>query len=306
MDHGINTTRSASVTAVIAAIVTHTFWGVSFLASRTALDTAHMFLLLSHRFLTSFLVLNLILLTGLGRLRLRGKRVLLAILLGVCEPVVYFFGEQYGILHSNTIFSGVMIAMIPIVSMAAAGPILHERSTAGQVIFSILSVCGVIGMGMMSRGSGALEWGGVAALVIAVVSAAAYTLLSRGISGEFSPFERTYILIGLGAAVFTVLAMLQCRGSVRAYLQPLATPSYLISILFLSVCCSVLGYFLSSYALTKLPVAQATVFSNLTTAVSVFAGAYFLHEPFNVFGLICSIVILVGIWGVQVTAPKEN
>ena len=30
----------------------------------------------------------------------------LLILLGLAEPVVYFFGEQYGLLHSNTIFSG--------------------------------------------------------------------------------------------------------------------------------------------------------------------------------------------------------
>ena len=304
MDHGVNRSRGAAL-AVLATVVCHAVWGVSFVASRKALDSAHMFLVLSHRFLIAFLAMNLVLLSGRVKLRLRGKRVLLAILLGLCEPVIYFFGEQYGILHSNTIFSGVMIAMIPIVSTVAAGPILRERPTAGQMLFSLLSVGGVIGVGMMSRGSGALEWGGAAALLLAVLSAAAYTLLSRGISGEFSPFERTYVLMALGAVVFTALAAVHCRGSLSAYLQPLGERSYLLSILFLSLCCSVLCYFLSSYALTRLPVAQETVFSNLTTAVSVFAGAFFLREPLTAFGLVCCVVILVGIWGVQKTARKE-
>jgi multidrug transporter EmrE-like cation transporter len=35
------------------------------------------------------------------------------------------------------------------------------------------------------------------------------------------------------------------------------------------------------------------------TAVSVFAGAVFLHEPFSAAGLICCVLILSGIYGVQ-------
>ena len=50
-------------------------------------------------------------------------------------------------------------------------------------------------------------------------------------------------------------------------------------------------------------VARETVFANLTTAVSVFAGVIFLHEPFTWFGALCCLVIFVGIYGVQKTAP---
>ena len=51
---------------------------------------------------------------------------------------------------------------------------------------------------------------------------------------------------------------------------------FVLSVLFLSVFCSVVSFFLSNYAISKLPVARETVFANLTTAVSVFAGAVFL------------------------------
>lgn len=287
--------------ALLAAIACHAFWGFSFLASRKGLDAAPVFVLLSHRFGLSFLAMNLLLLLGLGRLDLRGKALWKPLLLGLMEPVIYFFGEQYGILHSNTVFSGVMIAMIPIVATLAAAPVLKEKPSAGQLFFCLLSVCGVVGIGLMNRNSGALDWIGVVALTIAILSAGAYTLIGRGISKDYTPFERTYMMMGVGTAVFTPLAFVETRGSVLAYVQPLEQPLYLMAILFLALICSVACYFLSCYTITYMTVARETVFSNLTTAVSVFAGVVFLHEPFTWVGALCCLVIFVGIYGVQKT-----
>ena len=292
--------------ATLASIICHVLWGFSFMASRTALDRASVFVLLSHRFCIAFLALHLFPRRISRDLRLGAKRFWLLVALGLAQPVCYFFSEQYGILHSTTIFSGVMIAMIPIVSTVAAAPILGEKPTWGQLLFSLLSVGGVVGIGLMSRGSGALDGVGVAALVVAVCAAAAYTLLGRGISGRFTPFERAYMMVAVGSAVFTPLALAQCRGSLAAYVRPLAEPSYLLSILFLGLGCSVVAFFLSCYTITYLTVARETVFANLTTAVSVFAGAVFLHEPFSPPGLVCCAVILLGIYGVQRTARKEE
>lgn len=289
-----------------AAVICHVFWGFSFMASGYALQRAHVFLLLSHRFLTAFAVMSLLVLAGFAKLRLKKKRVWLLVLLGALEPVVYFFGEQYGILHSGTVFSGVMIAMIPVFCMGAAALILRERPTAGQVIFGALSVGGVIGLGLLGGRSGAVDATGVFALIVAVAGATGYTLLSRSISNEFTPFERTYMMIAVGAAVFTVCALIKTGFSPAEYLRPFGDVKYLICVLFLSVCCSVICYFMSSYAITYMSVARETVFSNLTTAVSVFAGVVFMHEPFSVLGLVFCILILVGIYGVQRTAPVEH
>ena len=287
--------------AILAAIACHVFWGFSFLASRKGLDAAPVFVLLSHRFGLSFLAMNLLVLLGLGETDLRRKGLLKPFLLGLMEPVVYFFGEQYGILHSNTVFSGVMIALIPIVSTLAAAPVLGEKPTVGQLLFSLLSLGGVVGIGYMNSSSGALDWIGVAALTIAILSAGAYTLIGRSISREYSPFERTYSIMAVGTAVFTPIALIQTRGSVVKYVQPLAEPTYLMAVLFLALVCSVACYFLSGYTITYMTVARGTVFSNLTTAVSVFAGVIFLHEPFTWFGALCCLVIFVGIYGVQKT-----
>lgn len=291
--------------ATLATVLCHSFWGLSFLASRTGLDSAHVFVFLSHRFLLSFLIMHLFP-RHVARLREAKGFLLPLVALGMAQPVIYFLGEQFGILHSTTSFSGVMIAMIPVVSTLAAWPILKERPTGGQLLFSLLSVGGVIGIGLMNDNSGALDWIGVAALLVAVAGATAYTLLSRRIAGRTSPFARTYAMMGVGAVFFTVLAMVRCEGSLAAYVQPLGETPYLLSVLFLSLFCSVISFFLSGYAITRLPVARETVFSNLTTAVAVFAGVVFLHEPFSWLSLVCILLILVGIYGVQRTAKERE
>jgi len=293
--------KKKQIKAILAAIVSHGAWGFSFLASRKGLDAAPVFVLLSHRFGLSFLTMNLLVLLGVGKLDFKGKGLWKPFLLGLMEPVVYFFGEQYGILHSNTSFSGVMIAMIPIVSTLAAAPVLGEKPSLGQVLFSFLSIGGVVGLGLMNKSSGSLDWIGVVALSVAVLSAGAYTLIGRSISKEYSPFERTYMMMGVGALSFTPLAFLQSQGSAAEYVRPLGDSTYLLAVLFLALVCSVACYFLSGYTITYMTVARETVFSNLTTAVSVFAGVIFLHEPFSWVGAVCCLDIFVGIYGVQRT-----
>ena len=71
----------------------------------------------------------------------------------------------------------------------------------------------------------------------AVFSAVAYTLLNRGISEQYTPFERTYFMLGFGALIFTVMAAFSVHGDLALYLQPFEEKSYLAAILFLSVCC---------------------------------------------------------------------
>ena len=295
----MKTADRSGLSVMLAAIVSHTLWGLSFMASRTALNTAPVFVLLSHRFLIAFVLMTLLPHDRSELRRISGKQRLTLLLLGLSEPVIYFIAEQYGLLHSNTIFSGVMIALIPVVSTLAAAPLLKERPTARQLIFSLVSMGGVIGVGLLSGSSGTLDAIGILGLTVAVISASGYTLLSRSMAGKVSAYTRTHTMMGLGALIFTALALVQCRDDLSAYVRPLAEPSYLLSMLFLAVFCSVLCYFLLGFIIEKLTVAQETVFSNLTTAVSVFAGAVFLHEPFSWLSLGFCVLILLGIYGVQ-------
>lgn len=72
----------------------------------------------------------------------------------------------------------------------------------------------------------------------------------------------------------------------------------------LGVLSSVIAFLLLNYANTYLPVAKTTVFSNVTTIVSVIAGAIFLNERVTVTTVAATLMIVVGVFGVQKTGKK--
>ena len=76
--------------ATLAGLLGYSIFGFSFLLSKVALGLTTPLVLLSVRFLTAFLVMNLLVLSGKMRLSLGGKPVRMLLLLGLVQPVVYF------------------------------------------------------------------------------------------------------------------------------------------------------------------------------------------------------------------------
>ena len=67
--------KKNEITLFLAAIISHVFWGFSFLGTKSALGVVNndLYLLLSHRFLIAFAVMNLLLLVRVVRVNFRGK-----------------------------------------------------------------------------------------------------------------------------------------------------------------------------------------------------------------------------------------
>lgn len=248
------------------AAFTYFIWGFTFLASRIAQDYGTPFVLLFWRFALAFALLNLLRLTGRFPVRLRGRRLWPVLLAGLFEPVLYFPCEQYGLRLTSTSFSGVMVALIPLCSLVYGAVFLHEKATRRQVVFSVLSVAGVIVLAVYATGIGAGSFLGFLVLLGTVFAGAGYMVACRACSGSFTAFERTYITCGMGAAAFGVLSVLEHRHDLSAVV---------------------------------LPVARTAALINFSTVVSVLAGVLLLREPFGWVSAVASAAILVGIWGVQ-------
>ncbi|MFR0796386.1 MAG: EamA family transporter [Oscillospiraceae bacterium] len=131
--------------------------GFTFLASRIAQDYGTPFVLLFWRFALAFLLLNLLRLTGRFPVRFRSRKLWPVLLAGLFEPVLYFPCEQYGLRLTSTSFSGVMVALIPLCSLVYGAVFLHEKATWRQVVFSVLSVAGVIVLAVYATGIGARQ-----------------------------------------------------------------------------------------------------------------------------------------------------
>lgn len=112
---------SKQTKATLAAMLGYSILGFSFLFSKVALELASPFVLLATRFLTAFLVMNLLRLTGLVKVSLKGKPVHLLLLMGLVHPVIYFICESHGIAMTTAAFSGIMIGMGPVFGVSQSG-----------------------------------------------------------------------------------------------------------------------------------------------------------------------------------------
>lgn len=294
--------------AIVAAVIGNGIFGFSFMFSRLALQAASPFVMLMYRFLVAFAAMNLVALWAHRsrrqdwlRFRVPWRSAAPLLALGLVQPVLYFLCESYGVSMTNATVSGVMIALIPIVALGAGAVFLKELPSWKQIGFSLLSILGVIVMTLQQSAGGDIQPLGLLLLVGAVATGAAFNIMSRRLSGQFSSLERTYVMMMVAAVVFTGLALWECRSDPAQLTAPLRSGVFLPSLLYLSLASSILAFLMLNYAATELPVSKATAFCNLTTVLSVFAGVVFLGEPVNALSLAAAAVIILGVFGVQRT-----
>ncbi len=289
--------------AILAGLAGYGIFGFSFLFSKVALELASPFTLLSFRFLTAFLALNAVRFSGKVSFSLKGKPVALLLLLGLVQPVIYFVCESYGIALTTTSFSGVMIGMSPVVGLILGALFLRERPTAFRALCTLLSVAGTILT--TTGGLGTFSLPGFLFLLGAVVSAAVFVMLSRNLSDRFSPFERTYVMFALGSVVFPLIAFIQNRGNPAAWLVPVRSGGFWISVLYLAVVSSVCAFLLINYAVNYLSSGTTLIFSNFTTVISVLSGIFIMGDRFTPAQLAGIVVILASVLGVSIQKDER-
>jgi len=283
------------VIGYLCATVAYTIWGFSFLFTKTALNTAQPPVLLAARYLLAFLFINIVRFIKRPPMHLKRNDILQLLLLGLANPVVYMYLESYGLLYTTSIFSGVMCAMAPLFSMLLAALILHELPAKRQCWFSLIPIAGVILITVSGKSEGHLSTIGIVCMTLCCIVGSLTAILSRRQASRYSAFERTYFMMLTGCIVFTGAAVAGNWSTPELLWQPFLEPSFLISILCLGLLCSVGAFLCFNTATRYLPAATTSIFSNLITLISIFAGAIFLKEPLTPICLIGSAMIIGGI-----------
>lgn len=294
-----------TVLATVFALIAQIIFGFSFMFTKIALDYASPITLIADRYIVAFLGLTVALIFTKQKFKLT-KNIWKLVLMAVFQPFLYFIFESYGIKLTTSAFSSIMISLIPVVAMVSGIFVLKEIPTFLQYVFTLLSIGGVVVMTLVGKADGTVTIGGILLLLGAVLSAVGYNIMSRKISSEFTPFERTYAMSIIGLVSFLLIALIENIKSPIGILTPFLNPAYLWSILYLGIASSVIAFFLLNFANTHLPIAKTTVFSNVTTVVSVVAGILFLNEKLSFSVVISTIMIVVGVCGVQMLAVKNK
>lgn len=291
--------------AVLAAILAQVIFGLSFLFTKICLGTASALVVIANRYLVAFLGLTVVMIVTKTKFTLN-KQIWKLLLMSFFQPIVYFLCETYGIQMTTSSFSAVMIAMIPIVAMIGGIFFLKEQPSLWQYIFALLSAGGVVWIAVAGVSEGSVLALGVLLLFFAVLASAGYNITSRLISKEFSVLERTYAMTLVGFISFTSLAFFENVSNPILMVSSFLSWEYTGGILYLGIVSSVIAFLCLNYANTHLPVSKTTVFSNLTTVVSVIAGVFILNEPFSESAIIGTLMIIFGVIGVQCLQVKQQ
>ena len=293
--------KNKAILPVLFAALGNILWGFSFLLTKIGLSASpDPNVMLAHRFLIATLVMVVQLLCGNGKLSFKGKNWKPIALMLVMQ-VLYYFLETYAVLYTNATISGLVLAVVPVVTIGTGALFLREYPTPRQALFCLMPVAGVILMTVSGKELGVMTPIGIVLLLLTLLTSAFYKTVNRKAAEEFTSFERSFLVLANAALVFSLVGLGAVDWNIKTFVSPLLHWNYLLSVLSLSLFCSVAAQLLTNYASGKMSVFKMSSFGALSTLCSVAAGLIF-GEPYNNMLLLGAVLILVGIR--QVTKPK--
>jgi len=292
----------------VSAILSSMIIGLSLLFTKNAVAIFPPLPTLAYRFSIAFLVMSILILLKIVKVNYKDKNLKILLLFSMIQPVMFFTFQAYGMKYTSSSEAGIIMALTPIVIMVMSYYFLKENIMMRQRLFALLSVSGVIIISIMNGATSKNSLLGPVLILLSVISTSAYTVMARKLSTSFTPMELTYGMMLVAAIFFNLCTFIFYREtfSATSYLSALQNRQFLITILYLSILSSIGTSFLSNYAVSKMDAAIVGIFANLSTVVSIFAGVFVLNENFYMYHFIGTVLILIGVIGVNKKFNKTN
>jgi len=286
---------AANAGAFVAAVL----FGSSVVAVRVAVQEIPPLSLAVLRFGQGGLLLVLVLLLVGARnlLCVRWRDLPLLILLGVVLFAVFpvTFNASLHLIEASR--GALLLATIPLWSALLARVARSERLAPRQVVGVLLSLGGV-GLALAERGVG---WqgglGGLAGdglMLVTALCGAAYAVLAQRAFARYKALTVTTYAMVLG----TLLLLPAALGEGLIGVLPQLDWQTVALLVFLGVFGGALGFFLWTFALTRLTPTQVAVYINLNPLVAILLAAVLLAERLTIvfaagFGVVLLGVLLV-------------
>lgn len=294
--------RSRIVRGNLYALVSICFFGFSYLFTKNITEEVSALTLLSWRYLTALIVMSILIAFRVISIDLKGKTLKPLLKIAVLVPVIYFIGETYGIQLTTASESGCIVASIPAVTMLLSALILKQMPTGKMIAGIAITITGVV-ICVLSKGmSVSFNPLGYLMLIMGVVSYGLYGVFSRK-EDRFTSVEKTYVMMALGAVVFTVLAVcerLAAGGGAASIAElavlPVTSRIFLITILYTGIGCSVISFLLQNLAIEMIGPTKTVAYAGITTLISIVSGIVILGETFTMAQVVGAALIIGGVY----------
>ena len=146
---------------------------------------------------------------------------------------------------------------------------------------------------------------GLVCLLLTMLSSAFFKTVNRNMSRQFTAYERTFLVLTISGIAFAVVGMRTVNWDIKAFAAPILDLKYTMSVLCLSVFCSIVANLLVNYATGQLSLFKVSSFGALSTLCTALAGAFILEEPFNVSLVLGGVLVLSGVFLVTREKAKQ-
>jgi len=293
-----NTNQRKIIIGMVSVLIGEVLFGFSYLFTKDITTDISPLALLSWRFVFAFAVMSLCVKIGWFQINLKEKGFKKLLPLMLVSPVLYFLAEAYGIARTTASESGMILAAIPIAALVASAVVLKERPTRPQAIGIGITVSGVVMVVLVKGLQTSFDVMGYIILLAAIVS---YSLFSVYIqkNTEHTAVEKTYVMIGAGAIVFSLMALIESgmqNGLKEFVMLPFVNVKFLIAIIYLGILCSVCGFVLYNLAISYIGTNRSASFVGISTLTAVLAGVVILKEQILSGQVVGMLLILCGVY----------
>jgi drug/metabolite transporter (DMT)-like permease len=278
------------------------FWGLSFVATKIALQSFTPFCLIFFRFFAASLFFAA-LFWRIGFPSLTKKAVKSLMLLALMQPGLYFTFETIGLQYTSATKTSLIIATIPVSVLVFSAILLKERVRPINLFGIILSLVGVTLLVFGNQEQAELKGMLIGDILIfgAVISASVYMVMARRLGNTIPSHQITGMQIIFGAVLFFPAFLWDLP---KLDWGAVSTES-VIALVGLTLFATIGAFLCYNYALTKIPVVRASVCINGIPLVTAFGAWVLLGESLTAVQLFGGAVVLVAVFLANL-APKPK
>ncbi len=282
-----------------AAILFEMIYGASFVFTKAVTGAYSTFTIQFWRFAVALAGFLAIAAFRPAAVRLRAGGILRALPAAVCFPVLYLLLETAGIRLTTASESGMIISSCPIFCLIASSVFLRRRPTRLQTA-GILTALSGTAVCVLSKGANtAFSLAGYAALFLALIVYSFYSVSVERLSGSVSGTDMTFLMLVCGFLCFGSGALaehLRAGTLPDLFAYPFRDPVFARSVLYLSLFSSLLAFFLTNFAISRIGTNRTATFAGIDTAVSILLGTLVQHDAVSFPQLLGVALILAGVY----------
>jgi drug/metabolite transporter (DMT)-like permease len=283
----------SKVTASMYALISISFWGVSFVSAKAVLGKLDPYSLLVFRFGIGVLFLLLLILMQRHRLFISFRFFPHLLILGTLGVFVHQVLQATALLTINASSAGWLISLSPVFTVILSILFLHEKMSLTMAIGMSLAIIGVL-LVTSTRSGQSLHFAlnlGFLLMVLSTLNWAVYSVLLKRLKIPYSPIVVTFYMSLIGL-ILTIPFIIRNRGWERLSLLNETEWAHLI---FLGVFVSGIAYWYWGKALEVLEASKVSMFLYLEPIATLIAAVLLLHEKVLFISVAGGIIIIMGV-----------